>query len=246
MATAYAGIANGGVVCSPIAIDKVVDGTGAEVAAPASHCSQAVTPAIAAAMARALRQVILTGTAAPANPGGPVDVLAKTGTTDNAEQLWLVASSTEVATALWTGNVTGHTSLRSFSVTDASGRSIRASLLRNPVVRDIMGAANSKYGGGSFAPPPASMVHSTAVIVPDLTGKSSDEARVLLEGAGLRYADGGVVTSAQSSGTVASTEPIAGSPVTKGSTVIVRISEAGSARPSAPVPSSAAPAAQGD
>jgi membrane peptidoglycan carboxypeptidase len=226
MATAYAGIANNGVVCSPVPIDRVLDNSGKEITPPQSHCSEAVTPSVAAGMAYALRQVMTNGTAAAANPGGSVEVLAKTGTTDNAEQLWLVASSTKVTTAFWTGNTVGHTSLRTFSVPDSSGHRMQASLIRNPVVRDIMSAANAKYGGDSFSQPSAAILKGAQVVVPDLSGKSAEEARSLLEGLGLGYADGGAIDSALPTGRIVSSAPSAGSSVTKGSVVTVLTSNA--------------------
>ena len=42
MATAYAGIANQGTVCTPIAIAKVVGTDGKQVNVPASQCKQGV------------------------------------------------------------------------------------------------------------------------------------------------------------------------------------------------------------
>jgi membrane peptidoglycan carboxypeptidase len=221
MATAYAAIANKGVVCSPVAIDKIVDASGQEIAPTKSDCTQAVDPRVAATMAYALRQVVTSGTAAASNPGGHVQVLGKTGTTDNAEQLWLVEASTKVATAFWTGNIVGHASLRSFSVPDSAGHSTLASLIRNPVVHDIMSAANAKYGGDPFPAPEQKLLAGSQVKVPDLTGKSVAAAQSIVEGLGLTFANGGSIDSALTSGVVASSNPSTGSGVTKGSTITV-------------------------
>ena len=48
MATAYAGIANNGVACSPVAIDKIVTGDGTQHAVPKSTCSKTpIDPGVA-------------------------------------------------------------------------------------------------------------------------------------------------------------------------------------------------------
>ncbi|MGO4276747.1 penicillin-binding transpeptidase domain-containing protein, partial [Paenibacillus sp. TAF58] len=83
MATAYAGIANGGVVCTPIAIDRVVNADGSARAVTPSKCTQGLAPNIAAGVAYALKGVLQGGgTAASANPDDGVPIMGKTGTTD--------------------------------------------------------------------------------------------------------------------------------------------------------------------
>src|SRR5690606_31770857 len=106
-ATAYAAFANKGVVCTPVAIAKIVGPDGKTIPAPKTTCTQAIPENIANTIAYALQRVIQYGTAATANPHDGVPVLAKTGTTTHAYDNWLVTSSTEVASALWIGNVQG-------------------------------------------------------------------------------------------------------------------------------------------
>jgi membrane peptidoglycan carboxypeptidase len=55
-----------------------------------------------------MKGVFREGTATSARPGGGVPVFGKTGTTDRAEQTWLVGGTTEVVTASWVGNIDGH------------------------------------------------------------------------------------------------------------------------------------------
>jgi membrane peptidoglycan carboxypeptidase len=219
LATAYAGIANGGVVCSPVAIDKIVDATGKDVAPPKSTCKVATDPKIAATMAFALKQVVTRGTAAGTNPT-KIDVLGKTGTTDNAEQIWLSEASTKVAATYWIGNVTGHVSMRK-----VSPNGMTASLTRTPVMRQIMTTALAKYGGDPFPAPDTTLVNGVQVKVPDLTGKAPADAQTILQGIGLTYQDGGPTASSQPAGTVASTNPAAGASVSKGTTITVYSSD---------------------
>jgi membrane peptidoglycan carboxypeptidase len=152
VAVAFAGIANNGVTCTPIAIDRIVGRDGAAIPPPASSCTQSVTPAVDAGMTYALHLVMTSGTAAPSNartrPNVPM--IAKTGTTDGAKDTWMSGASTKVATTVAVVAVTGSLNQRnqrfdSGLVSDA----------RHRIWPIVMSAANAKYGGGAFveAPP---------------------------------------------------------------------------------------------
>lgn len=121
MATAYAGIANKGVVCTPIAIDKIIQADGTQHPVPKTQCTQAIAPAIAAGVNYALQRVMTGGTATRADPFDGTQIMGKTGTTDNSVQNWLVTSTTKVATATWVGNVTGSVSVRSQTFNNVYG-----------------------------------------------------------------------------------------------------------------------------
>jgi membrane peptidoglycan carboxypeptidase len=155
MATAYAGIANGGKVCTPIAIDRVVTADGKNHAVPASTCTQAITPEIAAGVSYALQGVMTHGTATTANPHDGTQLMGKTGTTDNSEQNWLVTSSTTITNALWVGNVSGHVALRRQSFLGVGGGNVKFS-----IAKPILSALDSAFPGGTFTAPPSSMLGS--------------------------------------------------------------------------------------
>jgi membrane peptidoglycan carboxypeptidase len=217
MATAFAGIANNGLTCTPIAIDKIIDGAGKEVPAPASKCTQAVDPAVANTMAKALMGPLQGGgTASGMNRTGK-DMLGKTGTTDGNEQLWLVAATTKVAGAYWVGNIEGHVDMRRISPTHGTTPAIA----RTAVMRTMMSAAVGKYGGDPFPAAPDKLTRGVQVAVPDLTGKSPDEAKTILTGLGFDSADGGPQDSVAPAGTVSSTNPPAGTQVGKGTVVTI-------------------------
>jgi membrane peptidoglycan carboxypeptidase len=150
MATAYAGIANNGLACSPVAIDKIIDGNGAEHAVPKSTCSSTpIDPQVAAAAIYALQGVLRGGgTAASANPGDGVPIFGKTGTTDNSVENWLVTSTTKVAQATWVGNVEGGVALRSQSFQGIGGGNVKFAIAKR-----ILTALNAAYGGGAFPSP---------------------------------------------------------------------------------------------
>jgi membrane peptidoglycan carboxypeptidase len=214
MATAFAGIANNGMTCTPIAIDKIVDGTGKDVTPPASKCTQAVDPAVANTMAKALQGPLQSGTAAGMNRTGK-DMLGKTGTTDGNEQLWLVAATTKVAGAYWVGNISGHQDMRRIYPTHGTTPAIA----RTAVMRAMMTAAVAKYGGDPFPAAPDKLIRGVQVAIPDLAGKTPDEAKAILTGLGLDSADGPVQDSVAPAGTIAATDPPAGTQVSKGTPI---------------------------
>ena len=216
MATAFAGIANNGMTCTPIAIDKIIDANGKDVKPPASACTQSVDPAVANTMAKALMGPLQGGTAAGMNRTGK-DMLGKTGTTEYNDQLWLVAATTKVAGAYWVGNVQGHVDFRKVYPTHGTS----PASARVAVMRTMMSAAVGKYGGDDFPEPPSKLTRGVQVAVPDLTGKTPDEAKSILTGLGLDSADGGPQDSVAPAGTVASTDPPAGTQVPKGTAITI-------------------------
>lgn len=153
MATAMAGIANGGVVCTPIAIDRVTDSEGVELPAPKTTCSQGVEPGVAGAAAFALQQVMTRGTAASSNLKDGIPAIGKTGTTNDALHTWMLGSTTAVATAVWVGNVSGFTNMRGTYI-----GGIQASVIRHRIWPEIQRAANAKYGGGQFSAPNPALI----------------------------------------------------------------------------------------
>ena len=215
MATAFAGIANSGMTCTPIAIDKILDATGKDVKPPATACSQSVDPAVAHTMAKALMGPLQGGgTASGMNRTGK-DMLGKTGTTEYNDQLWLVAATTKVAGAYWVGNIQGHVDFRKVYPTHGTS----PASARTAVMRTMMSAAVGKYGGDDFPAPPDKLTRGVQVAIPDLTGKSPDEAKSILTGLGLDSADGGPQDSVVPAGAVSATDPAPGTQVSKGTVV---------------------------
>ena len=206
MAAAFAGIANNGLTCTPVAIDKIVKGNGEEVAPPASTCTQSVTPEVAHAMEYAMQQTFAGGgTATASDPGTGVPHIGKTGTTDNAFDTWMIGASTKVATAVWVGNVTGgdnRTNLRNTSFDSGS-----AATARHRIWPSIMELADTKYGGDAFPEPDAAAFKQVLVDIPAVAGLTFDQAKAALEAEGFVVEDGGQQDSEQPAGTVIGTDP---------------------------------------
>jgi beta-lactam-binding protein with PASTA domain len=88
-------------------------------------------------------------------------------------------------------------------------------------MRTMMSAAVGKYGGDDFPEAPSKLTKGVQVAIPDLAGKTPDEAKSILTGLGLDSADGAQQDSVQPAGTVSGTDPAAGTQVTKGTVVTI-------------------------
>ncbi|WP_308796871.1 transglycosylase domain-containing protein [Agromyces silvae] len=203
MAAAFAGIANNGMTCTPIVIDRIVKADGTEIQPPQSSCTQSVTPEVSHAMAYAMQQTFSGGgTATASNTGTGIDHIGKTGTTDGAKDTWMIGSSTKVATAVWVGNVVGDANLRSLSFDSGA-----AATARHRMWSSIMELADTKYGGDAFTEPDSTAFRQVLVDIPQVTGLSFDAAKQALEEAGFQVEDGGQQDSSQPAGTVSGTDP---------------------------------------
>ncbi|WP_433862478.1 penicillin-binding protein [Streptomyces sp. L7] len=221
MATAYAGIANGGTVCTPIAIDKVINADGTPHKVSPSTCTQGLQKNIASGITYALQGVMRGGgTAASANPYDGTPIMGKTGTTDDSLQNWMITSTTKVAQATWVGNVSGTVPLRSLDFDGIGGGNVKFS-----IAKPILKALDDVYGGDSFPKPDNSVLYGSQVTVPDVSGKTPDQATSLLQGLGLTVTvDQTPVPSGQPAGTVAGTNPPSGSSVDGGSSITIQVS----------------------
>jgi membrane peptidoglycan carboxypeptidase len=224
MAAAVAGVANKGVYCSPIAIDRVVvRDTNAELQVPKSICSPAVTPEVAAGMTKAMQAVISGGTGGASSTGDGTPLAGKTGTTDSGVHTWMTGFSSAVGTAVWVGNVSGNTSLRKITLNKRPGGTVR-----HEIWRTIMKTANKKYPGQKFDAPPQEMVDATMIQIPSVAGQVPDVASQNIIGADLNAKIMiNPVSSTKPAGTVAYINPKAGTVVPRGSMIKIYISKGG-------------------
>ena len=154
MAQAYAGIANGGRMCTPVAMDKVVDANGKDLAVPKTTCTQAIPENIAATATWALQHVLTDGTATSANPHDGVPLMGKTGTTDYAHENWLVTSTTKVAQATWIGLISGAADMHNVFFKGIQGNNVKFA-----VVKQIQAALDQAYGGAAFPAPDDKLIY---------------------------------------------------------------------------------------
>ena len=208
MASSFAGIAGGGVVCEPIVVDRFTTADGQTIPGQEPNCRQGITPDVAAAAAAPMRSVITGGTGTRSNPGGDVPVIGKTGTTDSQVQTWMVGSSTEVATAVWVGNVKGDYRLSRYR---------NGTVLRHDIWRVVMQTANEQYGGEAFPAAPERLQRGSGITVPDITGLTIEEATLLLESIGLKLA----LPEGVAPGRVGAFQPAAGTYLARGMSIRV-------------------------
>jgi membrane peptidoglycan carboxypeptidase len=219
MASAYATIANNGVYCTPIAIDNITDANGKSLGGQQKNCKQVLDPTIAQTAVYALKRTITSGTAVGAQTPDGMQTFGKTGTTDNADQIWLVGGTSRVVTAYWQGNTDGKLlNLRHYN-SPVSGTNYAG--YRAYMWRAAQTPVNAQYPAGAFTNPTSAAINGNSVAIPDVTGKTTADAQATLAADGFTYVDGGTQPGTGTAGTVSSTSPAAGSLSSKGSSVTV-------------------------
>ena len=222
MAGAIATIGSGGTFCTPVIIDSIIGPGGKKLPGQKRTCSQAMSPKVASTVAFALASVMTAGTGTYGNPRDGIPVVGKTGTTDTADQNWLIGTTTKVALAVWVGNISGHQDLRRITVAGTNGYNTKFNIFRTTLASLD---SDPQYRGSTFPAPDPAMLIGQGVPVPNLVGSSSLEAHGALTSRGLRFVDGGAVVSGLPSGQVVTTSPTAGSLLSKGATVTVYTSD---------------------
>ncbi|PZF58573.1 hypothetical protein DEI92_10955 [Curtobacterium sp. MCBD17_034] len=228
MASAYATVANNGVYCAPIAIDGITDANGTSLGGQTKQCKQVIDPSVAQAAVYAMKRTISSGTAVGAQTYDGAQLFGKTGTTDNADQIWLVGGSTKVVTAYWQGNTDGKRISLRHVYSPASGTTLASQ--RASVWRQAQTPVNQQYAPGVFTDPTSSAINGSSVSVPDLSGKTTADAQTTLAADGFTFVDGGTQAGSAAAGTVSSTSPTAGTMLSKGSSVTVFTSDGSQAK----------------
>jgi membrane peptidoglycan carboxypeptidase len=162
MAGAIATIGANGVYCAPTIIDKVVRTDGKEYPGQEKTCSQALEPRIASTVAYALSAVMKSGTGRPGNPQDGIPIVGKTGTTNYADQNWLIATTTKASLAVWVGNIDGgQRNLRKTTVAGTNGYNTKFNIFR-ATMRSL--DSNPEYQGGAFPAPDQSLVKGSGKV----------------------------------------------------------------------------------
>ncbi|WP_420368519.1 transglycosylase domain-containing protein [Curtobacterium sp. L1-20] len=131
MAAAYAGVADHGRYCAPVVIDQVTDRRGEELGGQPRACRQAVPAAVADTAFAVMGGAFHGGTADGGQTPDGATLFGKTGTTDAADQIWLVGGTSRAVTAYWQGNTDGgKANLRSHSSGEGSYAGTRAAVWR--------------------------------------------------------------------------------------------------------------------
>jgi hypothetical protein len=145
MATAYAGFANHGIHCEPIAITQIVDRDGKNLPVPNANCKQVIPRRIADSVTTILSQVIdgpLQGrTGAAMSLGRPA--AGKTGTVNDSAAVWFVGYTPDLATAVATYDPRGGYGypMKDVVIGGQYFSQVFGSTLPGPIWRDAMLAA---------------------------------------------------------------------------------------------------------
>ncbi|MGO2746346.1 transglycosylase domain-containing protein [Microbacterium sp.] len=217
MAGAYATVANKGIYCTPVAIDKVVSQKGEELPIPKSDCSQVLSPEVAATAAYALQGVMERGgTGADANPWDGTPLIGKTGS-HNEYSTMMIESSTKAATAVFVGRWQGDANI--WGMWTENGYELQN--IRYDIARDMQAAADALLGGGDeFPQPDQNLIRRVLVDLPSVVGMSVDDATYTLENSGFSVNVGTPVDSDLAVGTIATQDPGAGQ-VSSGTSVTI-------------------------
>lgn len=131
MANAFATFAAEGMYCAPRAIDSITDRNDDAVEVPGAQCTRKLDPDVARGVSYVLKSVLTQGSGYQRGIGLANASAAKTGTTDDSTQTWMVGYTQGVSTASWVGN------------NDAGGRSLNG--------LNIGGQVKSYVDGATFA-----------------------------------------------------------------------------------------------
>jgi membrane peptidoglycan carboxypeptidase len=158
MAQTFATIANKGVTCQSIGIDKVLDANGKSLPVPKANCHRVIPENVAIAAGYDLHNVFTRGTmGSDSYVANGRFMFGKTGTTDFAKDTWAIGSTTKVTTAVWVGNRVGNVNLRTIHQGPACvNNPNRWAEKRHCVFQGIAKLMNASYGGAYSWPTPES------------------------------------------------------------------------------------------
>jgi penicillin-binding protein 1A len=168
MAQAYGIFATDGVRVHPTPIASVEPELPGLAEVPVGRGEPVISADTARMVTAALRDVVAAGTATAADFGRPV--AAKTGTTNDYADAWLVGYSPQLSTAVWVGHPTGRVEMR-----DVNGvRAVTGGSIPAQIWRDVMAAAHAELPVVEFPPapdrPPSSTTTAPSTKRPTTTG----------------------------------------------------------------------------
>ncbi len=245
MAGAYAAFAAHGVYCAPRAVLSVTGPDGKALAVPPTSCTQAIEPGVADTVTSVLTGVIDGNSPGRTGSGASIGrpAAGKTGTTDSSLAAWFVGYTPQYSTATWIGHVPNPTAMTNIKINGRGYAQVYGGTLPASIWRQTMLEASAPLPVKGFQPADPNVADGNTAAgasVPDVTGRSYDDAVRLLTAAGLQPAPGRAVPSGLAAGRVVYTAPRAGRNAPPGSTVYVYRSTG--SRPAPPPPPTAPPA----
>ncbi|MGV3759167.1 MAG: transglycosylase domain-containing protein, partial [Actinomycetota bacterium] len=171
MAQAYGIFATDGLRLHPSPIASVEPELPGLADVPVGRGEPVISADTARMVTTALRDVVTSGTATAADFGRPV--AAKTGTTNDYADAWLVGYSPQLSTAVWVGHPTGRVPMR-----DVNGvRAVTGGSIPAQIWRDVMAAAHADLPVVDFPPAPDRPPSSTTRLAPSTTRRPGTTRR---------------------------------------------------------------------
>ena len=233
LATAYATFANRGVQHDPVFVTEIVNPAGTTLWELEPEGTRVLETTTADQLSWVLSQVITRGTGRDADFGRPA--AGKTGTAQNYADATFAGYTPDLAAAVWVGFPVGQISMvpcnRKTCTEEDPGTEIQVAGGTYParIWREIMASAHTGIPPTEFPAPPASAPPTTvvnvpdSVDVPDLFGKTVQEATVQLDGTSLILSPVQIEDETFSPGTVINQSPPPLTAVPGGTVVIVEV-----------------------
>lgn len=183
MAAAFATFASGGTYCTPVAITKVVDASGKQLAVPKANCHEAIASKYANAVNYALSHV-WDGTAKNVSPKPTFASAGKTGTTSRNEETWFVGYTPRLATAVWVGYPKGFIPVQRKTIAGHYYQYLYGADIAAPTWSRFMTTVLAKGNNPDFGEVGTHELYGERVSVPYVVGRSVDSATQALTAAG--------------------------------------------------------------
>ena len=251
MASAYSTLAANGVHAEPYLISRITTSDGRVIYEREVRTTQAVDPALAAAVRRPMEEVVCCGTAQRAQIEG-LPQAGKTGTHQAFRDAWFVGFVPNFTTAVWVGFPDEQIALEDVVINGEGYSRVFGGTVPAPIWKEFMETVLQTYPPGEFRPVQGSNFYNAPVPteVPEVTGLTVEEAEKAMFGARLlteveertvlvfpapsappettEEGETGETAAEEAppvieAGQVLSTEPAAGEMIPQGSKVIMRV-----------------------
>jgi len=223
MAEAYAMFAARGTHCESIAITSITKPTGEEMKVPPANCAKVLDSGTADAVNQVLQGTIdgpdPGRTGARMTLGRPAG--GKTGTTDNASDIWFAGYTPQRSAVVAITNPLRVESLRGYTLNGVYYGTVCGGCIPGPIWQQAMSAIMAPMPVKTFTDPDPNDVAGVATTVPDVRGLSGAEAVATLQAAGFEAYVAAEVNSSVPRGLTVSTDPGAGASYYSGGTVRV-------------------------
>jgi penicillin-binding protein 1A len=216
-ASGYATFANGGVHCTPYAVQQISRGKRV-LFEQQPDCTRVMPAAVANLVTQLLDGPVTYGTAASvfSSGWGPWPIRGKTGTADLNKELWFAGYTRQVTTAVWVGSPETPYEMPDYWGYPVFGGTIAAPIWKAYMLQVMQGM------------PPLQFPSADLVSVPSVIGKPVAEAISILKKAGFKVSTQ-IIDSYLPKGTVTEQEPASSATAVQGITIHLKISNGNAA-----------------